>query len=294
MEHQHQESLLTHKTVTILSFVVSAYYSIFYLGGRHGLGHDHPFHAGNTPFTANIFFIFSFWVVLTVLQLLFLVQFYAKDSRIVAQASSVTWHFTLFNLLQAYWAYLFSRKSSYWAAEVVVVLNFINVMSLYITHKPYAIRPLSHWLAIHIPTTAMPLAWLLYTIFWNGAVMLHVHRSLVGRVLANILVWEFLAVPALFLILYRDWGFGLASSFLTWGLGVGQFFTRVIALQWVFAFIIAGLVFVLSIIVAVPSLAPAQLEAARQEVIRNEQAAVLQRAAGQSDHASNETAPLLA
>ena len=277
--NEHAGSLLTHKTVTIVSFLLSAYFWFASLGNRHGLNNHHSFHTRNTPFTGNAFFVFTYWIVLFVLQLLFLVQYYAKDSEIVTNASKVTWHFTLFNLLHALWAYLFAFRHDYWLSEIVIVINFINLMSLYVSHKPYSIRPLSHWVAIHLPTTALPISWLLYALFWNGAVMVHAHKNLALRVLANVFIWDFLIVPVLFLFLYKDWGVGLSTSFLTWGLGVGQFFTRVIALQWIFAFIIAAIVFVLSVVVAVPSLTPVQLEEAREE-------------AGHGR--SGETAPLLA
>ena len=57
---------------------------------------------------------------------------------------------------------------------------------------------------------------------------------------------------------------GFALSILTASLGVGQFFTKVIAFQWIFAFIIAGILLVLSIAVAAPKLFGAD-RSARQE-----------------------------
>lgn len=281
MAHDHSNStILTHKAVTILSFVVSAYYSITYLGGRHGLGH-HSFHAGNTPFTANVFFVFVYWVVTAVLQLLFLLQYYANDSQILSQAAATTWHFTVFNLLNALWAYLFARRHDYVWAEIVAIVNFINLMSLYVTHKPYSIKPLSHWMAIHLPTAALPLSWIMYVIFWNGAVAFHSHKGFFSRVLANILIWDFLIVPVMFLLLYKDWGVGMSTAFLTWGIGVGQFFTKVFALQWIFAFIIAAIVTLLSVVIAVPSLTPAAVERAREDI------------RSQGHGSTGETAPLL-
>lgn len=267
MANEHPQSkILTHRVVTIASMLVSVFLSIRYLGGRHGFGKHHSFHVGDTPFTANAIFVFVYWVVLAVLQLLFLAQYYMNDSQIVGKASAVTWHFTVFNLLQALWAWVFARKHEYFWSEVIVILNFVNILHLYVSHKPYSIRPLSHWLAIHIPTTAMPLSWLLYVIFWNGAVAFHSHKGFVARLLANLLIWDFLLVPVLFLMLYKDWGVGFSSAFLTWGLGVGQFFTKVIALQWGFAFAIAAIVTVLSVLVAVPSLTPARVELTPQQV----------------------------
>lgn len=41
-------------------------------------------------------------------------------------------------------------------------------------------------------------------------------------------------------------------SILTAALGVGQFFTKVIAFQWIFAFVIMGLLFVATLLIAIP------------------------------------------
>lgn len=38
------------------------------------------------------------------------------------------------------------------------------------------------------------------------------------------------------------------------GLAIGQLATRVVALQWIFAFVIAGCLFILSLIIAAPRL----------------------------------------
>ncbi|GMF54659.1 unnamed protein product [[Candida] boidinii] len=79
--------------------------------------------------------------------------------------------------------------------------------------------------------------------------MFHSHnKSLLARILANVLIWEFLITPGSFLVFHNDWSVGLASSFLTFGVGLSQFFTRIIAFQWIFAFVVAGLLFIFSLI----------------------------------------------
>lgn len=80
--------------------------------------------------------------------------------------------------------------------------------------------------------------------------MFHVHKF-VGRVVSNVLIWDFLLAPGLLLVAYNDWGVGFSSAALMFGLGLGQFFTKVFALQWIFAFVIAGVLFVLSAIAAI-------------------------------------------
>ena len=45
---------------------------------------------------------------------------------------------------------------------------------------------------------------------------------------------------------------GFALSILTASLGVGQFLTKAIAFQWIFAFIIMGILFVVTVGIALP------------------------------------------
>ena len=241
---------LTHKAVAYASFVIAVYFNIRYVVGLHShLDNDHTFHVANTPFTANVFFIVAYWLLLYVLQLTFLVQFYRPESAIIERSKDIGWHFTLFNILQIIWSWLFARGHFFWS-EVTLIVNFFNLLALYVSHKPYAVTPVSRWAQIHVPTTAMPFSWIFYAIFWNGAVLFHA-KGLAARIVANVLIWDFLIVPAMFLVLYKDWAVGLSSSYLMWGLGVGQFFVKVFALQWIFAFIIASLLFVGSLLMAV-------------------------------------------
>ena len=47
---------------------------------------------------------------------------------------------------------------------------------------------------------------------------------------------------------------GFALSILTAALGVSQFLTKVIAFQWIFAFVIMGVLFLCTLVVAVPGI----------------------------------------
>lgn len=260
----HSKSLLTHRTVTIVSFLLSVYFSFRYAGGR--LGHHPPnFHVRDTPFTANAFIVMIYWFFLAFTQLIYVLQFYSSESTIISDVSAITWHFTLFNLLHSSWIWLFSHKHSYILSELVLIANLFNLLGLYVHHKPYSIRPLSKWLTIHPQTTALPLSWVMYAIFWNGAVAFHAHRGFFSRIVANMFIWEFLVVPGLFLILFKDWAIGFSSSFLVFGIGIAQLFTKLIALQWIFAFTISGALFFLSILIAIPHLTPNTLNQIRVE-----------------------------
>jgi hypothetical protein len=246
--------LNSHKVFTIVSFVLSVYGTLRYLVGRSPADKHNGFHVNDTPFTANILVTFIYWVVLFLMQLLFVSQVFVPaanndgDARL-DYSRKVGWHFTLFNVGHFVWSMLFARKHFVWS-EIVLILNFFNILSLYATHKTYSIKPLKVWALIHLPTAALPFSWLLLAIFWNGAVMFHVHKF-VGRVVSNVLIWDFLLAPGLLLFAYNDWGVGFSSAVLMFALGLGQFFTKVFALQWIFAFVIAGVLFVLSVIAAI-------------------------------------------
>jgi len=82
--------------------------------------------------------------------------------------------------------------------------------------------------------------------------MVHCHNALVCRILANVAVWGIVPFAGTFLFGYGDWTVGLATSFLTAGLGVGQLFMKAFALQWIFAFTIMAIVFLSTLTVMTP------------------------------------------
>lgn len=248
--------LLTHKVVTIVSWILAAYVSIRYFVGRSPSDKHNPYHVADTPFSSNIIVTLVYWAILFALQILFVVQIFlpwanSPLSTNASQVKGVAWHFTGFNFLHFIWTLLFVKGHYFWS-EVILVVNMLNILALYVTHKTYANRRANLWILVHLPTAAFPLSWLLYAVFWNGAVLFHVHK-LVGRIIANITIWLFLAIPGAFVAVYNDYGVGISSSILMFGLGMGQFLTKVFALQWIFAFIISGTLFVLSLVAAATS-----------------------------------------
>lgn len=244
-------TIATHKVTTIVSFVLAVYGNLRYLVGRSPFDKHSPFLVNDTPFSANILVTLSYWVVLYILQASFIAQIFVPLLELQNREHTlkVGWHFTLFNIGSFLWSLLFAKKHFFWS-ELVLILNFFNILVLYFSHKTYAIKPLTNWVLIHWSTAAFPLSWLLYAIFWNGAVLFHVHK-LVGRIVSNVLVWDFLLVPGFFLVTYEDWAVGLSSSALAFGLGLGQLLLKVFALQWIFAFVIAGLLLVWSVFILV-------------------------------------------
>jgi hypothetical protein len=90
---------------------------------------------------------------------------------------------------------LFVYRHFAWA-ELLLILNFVNLSSLYFRHNAYP-------RFIHAPAVSGPLAWTFVAIYWNGAIMVHHPASLVARIFANIFVWSILAYGAFFIIVYK-------------------------------------------------------------------------------------------
>ncbi len=237
------------KSTVVITYVLSAVGVFYYFA----LGHFGKHYS--TPFTASQIIIVLYWVVTLLLQLLFLVRSLFNSNVSASNQANILAvvgpHFSINNVLSFFWCYFFVREN-FLVAEIILFVNLINLLALYFTHKTVAIKSASDWLIVHFPVCGLPLSWTLYAIFWNGACLFHSHyRSLLPRLIANVLIWEFLLTPIALLLLFRDWSVSLSTSFLMLGLGLKQFFSKTIALQWVFAFTISGIDFLASIIAIV-------------------------------------------
>lgn len=210
-------------------------------------------YVAENPFTISQIFVLLFELVLLVLQVLFVVQLFVAESALGSNRLEVSqyaaWNFALFNVLQFVWILLFSHHHFFWS-EVVLIINLGNIVHSYFERKTYQVKTLVGWITVHVATVALPLVWLSFNIFWNGAALFHVHKQL-GRIVANLFVWVLFFINEFFIITFNDWGTGLGSSFLALGLGFGQLATKLFALQWIFAFVISGLLFVSTVYVFV-------------------------------------------
>lgn len=167
-------------------------------------------------------------------------------------------------------------RAYFWQGELLLIVNLFNLMFLYFGHPATP-------LIIHAPIVSAPLAWNYVAIFWNGAAMIgHASRNLPARIVANIFIWGILMLGAFFLAVFKDYTMGFELAILALGelsyipivsilanecptaLALGQLATKVVAFQWIFAVIIAGLLFVLSLAVAAPKVFGAD-RSARQE-----------------------------
>ncbi|KAL7266876.1 hypothetical protein RUND412_010558 [Rhizina undulata] len=244
-------NLTAYRVFSLLSFLLAIITTIAY---TNSAPHDGKWprrtifgqsDAHITPFTENYIFVSIYWIVLYVLQVVYIAHLFGSDEVAQIQATSIGSHFILFNLLQFAWVMLWCRSHFFWS-EVVQVINFLQLTMIYLCN-PTTPR------LIHASVLAMPLTYTFFMVFWNGAVMVHCH-SLPCRILANVAIWGILVYALFFLLAFKDYHVGFATAFLTAGLGVGQFFTKVIALQWIFAFTIMAVVFFVTLVVAIPGI----------------------------------------
>ncbi|KAK4240899.1 hypothetical protein C8A03DRAFT_41630 [Achaetomium macrosporum] len=250
-------SVITYKVLTLLTWLLSVIVTVYY---DIEPPHDGKYHGGTiwhqnyhhySGFTLNSVITSIYWIVLFILQLGYISHLFSSKVESVNAACAVGSHFIVNNLLHFAFVMLFVRSHFVWA-EVMLLLNFANLSSLYFRHNTYP-------RFIHLPAVSGPLAWTFVAIYWNGAIMVPHHNSLVARIFANIFVWSILGYGMFFIILYKDYTMGFALSVLSASLGVAQFFRQVIAFQWIFAFTIMAVLFVFTVIVAVPAWAGREL-----------------------------------
>jgi hypothetical protein len=194
----------------------------------------------------------------------------------ITAAANVGSHFILNNLLMFGFVLLWVHSHLWWAL-VLLIINFFNLSSLYFRHSTTP-------LLVHIPVVSGPLAWSFVAIFWCGAAAANAH-GLVARVFANIMIWGFLGYGLFFLVAFNDWTMGLNMTILTGGEGpvpavknlklisvalmIHQILIKVIALQWIFAITICGLLFVATCAVAIPGMFGKQLSFRREASVMN-------------------------
>jgi hypothetical protein len=244
-------SILTYKILTVLSWILSVVVSIYYT--------THEPHDGFTirkriwdqnylypsAFTLNSTITDIFWVVLFVLQIGYITHLFSKNTDHVQAAASVGSHFIFNNLFHFAFVMLFVRSHFFWA-EVILVANFVNLSALYFRHNTYP-------RFIHTPVVSAPLAWTFVAVYWNGALMIPNPTNLVARIFGNIFIWAILGYGLFFIAIYKDYTMGFSLSVLAASIGVAQFLRQIIALQWIFAFTIMAILFVVTLVVAVPA-----------------------------------------
>jgi len=251
-ESHNVQAVWTYKVLSIITWLLSVLVSIYYTFGmpmddkkhwRNTIwGHNAAYPTG---FALNALITSLYWLAVFLLQIAYLWHLFSKNSDHVQAAAGVGSHFIFNNLLQFAFVMLFVRGHFVWS-EIILIVNFFNLSSLYFRHN-------THPRLIHIPVVSGPLAWTFVALYWNGAIAVNAHTT-PARILANIAIWGILVYGLFFLIVYKDYTMGFALSILTASLGVGQFLTKAIAFQWIFAFVIMGVLFIATIGIALPGI----------------------------------------
>ena len=130
---------------------------------------------------------------------------FTQNAELVNAAANVGSHYIVSNILQAAFILLWVRSEFCWC-ELVHVVNFFNLTSLYFRHRrspPF----------VHIPVVTGPLAWTFVGIFWSGAVSAHA-QGLAARIVANVFVWSWLLYGLFFIAAFRDYAMGFELSVL--------------------------------------------------------------------------------
>lgn len=239
-------SLTTYKVLTILSWfavhVVNIHFAWNAPAGDHGnrtiwgQNSAHP-----SPFSLNPAIVNVYWVFLLILQIGYIYHLFAGSH--VTESANVGSHFIVNNLLMLGFVLLWVH-SQFVVAEILLIINFFNLSSLYFRHSTTP-------LLVHVPVVSGPLAWTFVAIFWCGAAAVRA-EGLAARIVANVFIWSFLGYGLFFLAVYKDWTMGLELTVLTASLAVHQFLMKIVALQWIFAFAIMGVLFVCTMGIAVP------------------------------------------
>ncbi|KAI1327120.1 DUF1774-domain-containing protein [Xylariaceae sp. FL0255] len=246
-----KNTLITYKILTTLTWILSVVSSFYYtyhspddgVWPRHRIWKQNDLYL--TAFRMNHIIASIYWIVLFVLQAGYIIHLFSGNVERVNAACAVGGHFILNNLFHFAFIMLFVRSLFGWA-ELIVILNFINLSSLYFRHPAYA-------RFIHLPVVSGPLAWTFVAIYWNGAIMVTNPETLAARIVGNIFIWSILVYGLFFIIIYKDYTMGFNLTVLSAAIGVAQFLRQVIALQWIFAFIIMALLFVATLVIAVPA-----------------------------------------
>lgn len=264
-DHEHSpRTIMVWRVLTPISWLLVFVTSIIYTfsapnDGKHqdpkhhdGKHHQHIINSRgtiwgqnrdhHTPFALNSIIVSIYWIVLYLVQLTYAYNLFAPAQHITS-AINLAPSFTLNNLLGFGFLHLWCRSHFKWAL-VLVIINFFN---LTLTYFRFPKSP--KWQ--HVAVLAGPLAWTFVSLYWTGAVAVHAHHT-AARIVANVFVWTWLVYGGFYLFTFKDWMLGFCLSVLTAALGVGQFFTAAIALQWIFAFTIMAVLFILSFVVAFP------------------------------------------
>lgn len=249
-EHD-KRAIFGYKLFTIITWILAVVVSFYYTfnAPHEGTRERHTIWGQNsrhdTAFKMNPIIASIYWLFLFILQGGYIAHLFSTDLEKLNPACAVGSHFIVNNLFHFAFVMLFVRGYFAWA-EVMIIINWINLSSLYFRHVGYP-------RFIHEPVVSGPLAWTFVAVYWNGAIMVPHATSLVSRIFGNIFIWGILVYGLFFIVTYKDYTMGFNLSVIAAAIGVSQFFRQIIAFQWIFAFTIMATLFVATLVIAVPA-----------------------------------------
>jgi hypothetical protein len=249
-ESMSNQRLLWFKVLTILSWLLVVVMLFIYhshhpteAASSHSIWWQNEHH--HSPFGLNKLITDIYWLALLILQGVYIWHLYSGNESWRTHAGNVGSHFILNNLFWFGFIMCFVR-GHFWPAEIILIANFINLTWLYFRNSTTP-------RLIHIPVVSGPLAFNFVALFWNGAIMVGAHH-LAARIVANVFIWSILGYGFLYLVVFKDYTMGFELAILSLSLAIAQMATKIFALQWIFAFVIAGVLALLSLLVGVPGI----------------------------------------
>lgn len=237
--------LIVLRVLTLVSYLLLVVTTVYYTFAAPDHGHKIWHQNAPSPFAQNSIITSLYWLLLFALHPIFLAALY--QSSLASPIANLAPHVISSNLLLFGFVHLWTRAHFY-LAELLLIVNFFNLSAAYFRHSTTP-----RW--IHVGVVSGPLAWNFVALYWVGARAVSAH-GLAARIVGNVFIWGIVAYGVFFLAAYKDYTMGFALSVLAFSTAVGQFLTKlpILQLQWIFAFAIGGLLFVLSLAVGMPGL----------------------------------------
>jgi len=248
----NSKSLWAYKILTVTTWLLVVIVGILHTFWAPDTGkgpHKHTIWGQNkhlhSPFGLNALITSIYWIVLLILQGVYIWHLWSANTEWVTSAANVGSHF-IFNNLATFGFIMTWVRGYFWQGELILIANLINQTFLYFRHSKTP-------RFIHIGAVSGPLSWAFVAIFWNGAAMVHAH-SLAARIVANVFIWSWLGFGLFYLVIFKDYTVGFEIATLALSLSLAQLATHVVALQWEFAIAIAAVLIILSLAVGIPGL----------------------------------------
>jgi len=248
-----RRSVIAYRFTTTISWLLLVITSIYYTFAhphegrysRHTIwGQNYHRH---TPFALNSVIVSLYWIALYIIQIPYLASLFqsSASAETLTTACNLAPYFIANNLLIFGFIHLWCR-SYFWWAELLIIINFFQLTFAYFRFPKTS-------KLVHSAVLAGPLAWSFVALYWDGAAAVHSHHF-AARLVTNIFIWTWAVYGGFYLVVFKDWAMGFALSILSAALGVAQFLTVIIAVQWIEAFTIMALLFLVSLAVGVPGI----------------------------------------